>query len=84
MVVDERWFLASALAGDMLAEKAAKTVGRDHCLRPVCATVDVLAQTPLASRRLASHPMKTDKRGIRRIFKRRRAFAGVTFAGELV
>jgi regulator of ribonuclease activity A len=62
----------------MIAEKAAKN-GWDGMLIYGCVRdVDVLAQTDLGVQALASHPMKTDKRGIGDL-NVVVSFAGLTF-----
>ena len=73
-----------ALLGDMLAEKAAKNGWEGIIVYGCVRDVDVLAQTPLGIQALASHPMKTDKRGIGDL-NVVVTFAGVTFRpGEFV
>ena len=64
MVVDGGGSLRRALLGDMLAEKAAKNGWEGIIVYGCVRDVDVLAQTALGIQALASHPMKTDKRGI--------------------
>jgi len=64
MVVDGGGSLRRALLGDMLAEKAAKNGWAGIIVYGCVRDVDVLAQTDLGIQALASHPMKTDKRGI--------------------
>lgn len=84
MVVDGGGSLRRALLGDMLAEKAAKNGWEGIIVYGCVRDVDVLAQTPLGIQALASHPMKTDKRGIGDL-NVAVAFAGVTFKpGEFV
>ena len=84
MVVDGGGSLRRALLGDMLAEKAAQNGWEGIIVYGCVRDVDVLAQTPLGIQALASHPMKTDKRGIGDL-NVVVAFAGVTFRpGEYV
>ena len=64
MVVDGGGSLRRALLGDMLAEKAARNGWEGLIIYGCVRDVDVLAQTELGVQALASHPMKTDKRGI--------------------
>jgi len=70
MVCQMAWFLASCAAWRHdVAEKAAKNGWEGiHCLRSGCVRdVEACGSNPLwASRRCASHPMKTDKRWYRR------------------
>ncbi|MBL4609064.1 ribonuclease E activity regulator RraA [Halopseudomonas sp.] len=84
MVVDGGGSMRRALLGDMLAEKAAKNGWEGIIVYGCVRDVDVLAQTPLGIQALASHPMKTDKRGIGDL-NVAVTFAGVTFRpGEYV
>ncbi|MAB22840.1 putative 4-hydroxy-4-methyl-2-oxoglutarate aldolase [Pseudomonas neustonica] len=84
MVVDGGGSFRRALLGDMLAEKAAKNGWEGIIIYGCVRDVDVLAQTPLGIQALASHPMKTDKRGIGDL-NITVSFAGVTFKpGEYV
>ena len=84
MVVDGGGSFRRALLGDMLAEKAAKNGWEGIIIYGCVRDVDVLAQTPLGIQALASHPMKTDKRGIGDL-NITVNFAGVTFKpGEYV
>ena len=64
LVVDGGGSLRRALLGDMIAEKAAKNGWEGMLIYGCVRDVDVLAQTDLGVQALASHPMKTDKRGI--------------------
>ena len=64
MVVDGGGSLRRALLGDMLAEKAARNGWEGLIIYGCVRDVDVLAQTELGVQATASHPMKTDKRGI--------------------
>tara|TARA_R110000764_G_scaffold106702_1_gene192532 strand:- start:3754 stop:4239 length:486 start_codon:yes stop_codon:yes gene_type:complete len=84
MVVDGGGSFRRALLGDMLAEKAAKNGWEGIIVYGCVRDVDVLAQTPLGIQALASHPMKTDKRGVGDL-NVVVSFAGVTFRpGEYV
>lgn len=84
MVVDGGGSMRRALLGDMLAEKAARNGWEGIIVYGCVRDVDVLAQTPLGIQALASHPMKTDKRGIGDLDVPV-TFAGVTFRpGEYV
>lgn len=84
MVVDGGGSLRRAMLGDMLAEKAAKNGWEGIIIYGCVRDVDVLMQTPLGIQALASHPMKTDKRGAGDL-NVAVTFAGVTFRpGEYV
>ncbi len=84
MVVDGGGSLRRALLGDMLAEKAARNGWEGLIIYGCVRDVDVLAQTELGIQALASHPMKTDKRGIGDL-NVPVIFCGVTFRpGEYV
>ncbi|SDU02662.1 ribonuclease E activity regulator RraA [Halopseudomonas salegens] len=84
MVVDGGGSLRRAMLGDMLAEKAAKNGWEGIIIYGCVRDVDVLIQTPLGIQALASHPMKTDKRGVGDL-NVPVTFAGVTFRpGEYV
>lgn len=84
MVVDGGGSMRRALLGDMLAEKAAANGWEGIIVYGCVRDVDVLVQTPLGVQALASHPMKTDKRGIGDL-NVPVTFAGVTFRpGEYV
>ena len=84
MVVDGGGSLRRALLGDMLAEKATKNGWEGIIVYGCVRDVDVLAQTALGIQALASHPMKTDKRGIGDL-NVVVTFGGVTFRpGEYV
>jgi regulator of ribonuclease activity A len=77
LVVDGGGSLRRALLGDMLAEKAARS-GWEGMI------IYVLAQTDLGVQALASHPLKTDKRGLGDL-NVVVSFGGVTFRpGEYV
>jgi regulator of ribonuclease activity A len=84
LVVDGGGSLRCALLGDMLAEKAAKNGWEGMVIYGCVRDVDVLAQTDLGVQALASHPLKTDKRGLGDLNKVI-TFGGVTFRpGEFV
>ncbi|GGJ07189.1 ribonuclease E activity regulator RraA [Halopseudomonas pertucinogena] len=84
MVVDGGGSLRRALLGDMLAEKAAGNGWEGIIIYGCVRDVDVLIQTALGIQALASHPMKTDKRGIGDL-NVPVTFGGVTFRpGEFV
>ena len=78
LVVDGGGSLRRALLGDMIAEKAAKNGWVGMLIYGCVRDVDVLAQTDLGVQALASHPMKTDKRGIGDL-NVVVSFAGLTF-----
>jgi regulator of ribonuclease activity A len=78
LVVDGGGSLRRALLGDMLAEKAAKNGWEGIVVYGCVRDVDILAQIDLGVQALASHPMKTDKRGIGDL-NVVVTFAGVTF-----
>ena len=84
MVVDGGGSLRRAMLGDMLAEKAARNGWEGIIIYGCVRDVDVLVQTPLGIQALASHPMKTDKRGVGEL-NVAVTFGGVTFRpGEYV
>lgn len=84
LVVDGGGSLRCALLGDMLAEKAAKNGWEGLVIYGCVRDVDVLIQTDVGIQALASHPRKTDKRGIGDLDVVV-TFAGVTFRpGEYV
>ncbi|PKM04931.1 MAG: ribonuclease activity regulator protein RraA [Gammaproteobacteria bacterium HGW-Gammaproteobacteria-6] len=84
LVVDGGGSLRRALLGDMLAEKAAKNGWEGIIVYGCVRDVDVLAQTAVGIQALASHPMKTEKRGIGDL-NVPVTFAGVVFRpGEYV
>lgn len=64
MVVDGGGSLRRALLGDMLAEKATRNGWEGLVVYGCIRDVDVIGQTDLGVQALATHPMKTDKRGI--------------------
>lgn len=78
MVVDGGGSLRAALLGDMLAEKAAKNGWEGIIVYGCIRDVDVIMETELGVQALATHPRKTDKRGIgdKNVVV---TFAGVTF-----
>ena len=78
LVVDGGGSLRRALLGDMIAEKAAKNGWEGMLIYGCVRDVDVLAQTDLGVQARASHPMKTDKRGIGDL-NVVVSFAGLTF-----
>lgn len=84
MVVDGGGSLRRAMLGDMLAEKAAQNGWQGIIINGCVRDVDVLIQTALGIQALASHPMKTEKRGIGDM-NVPVTFGGVTFRpGEYV
>ncbi|MBB3104922.1 ribonuclease E activity regulator RraA [Azomonas macrocytogenes] len=78
LVVDGGGSLRRALLGDMLAEKAAKNGWEGIVVYGCIRDVDVIAQTDLGVQALASHPMKTDRRGIGEL-NVNVTFCGITF-----
>ncbi|MFA7895650.1 ribonuclease E activity regulator RraA [Pseudomonas putida] len=78
LVVDGGGSLRRALLGDMLAEKAAKNGWEGLVIYGCVRDVDALIQTNVGVQALASHPLKTDKRGIGDL-NVVVSFAGVTF-----
>lgn len=64
LVVDGGGSLRCALLGDLLAEQAAKNGWEGLVIYGCIRDVDMLAQTDLGVQALASHPKKTEKRGI--------------------
>ena len=84
LVVDGGGSLRCALLGDMIAEKAARNGWQGMVIYGCIRDVDVLAQTDLGVQALASHPLRTNKRGIGDL-NVVVTFAGVTFRpGEYV
>ena len=76
--------LRCALLGDMLAEKAAKNGWEGLVIYGCVRDVDILIQTDVGVQALASHPKKSNKRGIGELDVPV-TFAGVTFrSGEYV
>ena len=78
LVVDGGGSLRRALLGDMLAEKAAKNSWEGIIVYGCIRDVDAIAQTDLGVQALASHPLKTDKRGVGEVDVAV-TFCGVTF-----
>ncbi|EKG38937.1 ribonuclease E activity regulator RraA [Pseudomonas syringae] len=78
LVVDGGGSLCCALLGDMLADKAAKNGWEGMLIYGCVRDVDVIAQTDLGVQALASHPKKTEKRGIGEL-NVPVTFGGVTF-----
>ena len=64
MVVDGGGSLRNALLGDMLAEKAAKNGWEGLVIYGCIRDVDIIMETPLGVQALATHPRKTEKKGI--------------------
>jgi len=84
LVVDGGGSLRCALLGDMLAEKAAKNGWEGLVIYGCVRDVDILIQTGVGVQALASHPKKSNKRGIGELDVPV-TFAGVTFrSGEYV
>ncbi|CAG8865453.1 Putative 4-hydroxy-4-methyl-2-oxoglutarate aldolase [Pseudomonas fluorescens] len=78
LVVDGGGSLRCALLGDMIAEKAARNGWEGLLIYGCVRDVDVLAQTDVGIQALASHPLKTEKRGLGDLDVVV-TFAGVTF-----
>jgi len=84
LVVDGGGSLRCALLGDMLAEKAAKNGWEGLVVYGGIRDVDVIAQIDLGVQALASHPMKSTRRGVGEL-NVAVTFAGVTFRpGEFI
>ena len=64
MVVDGGGSMRNALLGDMLAEKAAENGWEGLIIYGCIRDVDVIRQTQLGVQAIATHPRKTEKRGI--------------------
>ncbi|NRA25231.1 MAG: ribonuclease E activity regulator RraA, partial [Oleispira sp.] len=64
MVVDGGGSLRHALLGDMLADKAVTNGWEGLVIYGCIRDVDVIMQTDLGVQALATHPLKTDKRGL--------------------
>ncbi len=64
LVVDGGGSLRCALLGDMIAERAAHNGWQGMVIYGCVRDVDVLAQTDLGVQALASHPLRTEKRGL--------------------
>ncbi|WP_300729235.1 ribonuclease E activity regulator RraA [Pseudomonas sp.] len=78
LVVDGGGSLRCALLGDMIAERAAQNGWEGLVIYGCIRDVDVIAQTHLGVQALASHPMKTNRRGVGDL-NVDVTFAGVTF-----
>lgn len=78
MVVDGGGSLRCALLGDLLAEQAAKSGWEGLLIYGCIRDVDVVAQTDLGVQALASHPMRSTRRGVGDVDVPV-TFAGVTF-----
>ena len=84
LVVDGGGSLRHALLGDMIAEKASKNGWEGLVIYGCIRDVDVLAQTDLVVQALASHPLKSVRRGLGDV-NVPVTFAGVTFRpGEFI
>ncbi len=84
LVVDGGGSLRHALLGDMIAEKASKNGWEGLVIYGCIRDVDVLAQTDLGVQALASHPLKSVRRGLGDM-NVPVTFAGVTFRpGEFI
>ena len=84
LVVDGGGSLRCALLGDMLAEKAARNGWEGVVIYGCVRDVDILIQTGVGVQALASHPKKSNKRGVGELDVPV-TFAGVTFRpGEYV
>ncbi|HEK1008140.1 MULTISPECIES: ribonuclease E activity regulator RraA [unclassified Pseudomonas] len=84
LVVDGGGSLRCALLGDMLAEKAARNGWEGLVIYGCVRDVDILIQTGVGVQALASHPKKSNKRGVGELDVPV-TFAGVTFRpGEYV
>lgn len=64
LVVDGGGSLRIALLGDMLAEKAAANGWQGIIVYGCIRDVDIVAQTDLGVQALATHPRKSEKRGL--------------------
>lgn len=78
MVVDGGGSLRAALLGDMLAEKAADNGWEGLIIYGCIRDVDAIGETDLGVQALATHPMKTEKRGLGDL-NTEVTFGGVTF-----
>lgn len=78
LVVDGGGSLRCALLGDMLAEKASRNGWEGIVVYGCIRDVDVVAQIELGVQALASHPLKSLKRGVGEL-NVDVAFCGVTF-----
>ena len=64
LVVDGGGSLRRAMLGDMLAEKAAKNGWQGIVIYGCIRDVNAIGEIDLGVQSLATHPMKTDKRGL--------------------
>ncbi len=64
LVVDGGGSLRRAMLGDMLAEKAAANGWEGIVINGCIRDVNAIGETTLGVQALATHPMKTDKRGL--------------------
>ncbi|MBD8568856.1 ribonuclease E activity regulator RraA [Pseudomonas syringae] len=78
LVVDGGGSLRCAMLGDMVAEQASKNGWEGLLIYGCVRDVDMLAQTDLGVQALASHPKKSEKRGIGEM-NVPVTFGGVTF-----
>lgn len=78
LVVDGGGSVRRALLGDQIAAAAARNGWSGLLIHGAVRDVDALAETDLGVQALASHPMKTDKRGLGDVDVAV-TFAGVTF-----
>ena len=78
LVVDGGGSLRCAMLGDMVAEQASKNGWEGLLIYGCVRDVDMLAQTDLGVQALASHPKKSEKRGIGEL-NVPVTFGGVTF-----
>ncbi|WP_122573095.1 ribonuclease E activity regulator RraA [Pseudomonas viridiflava] len=78
LVVDGGGSLRCAMLGDMVAEQASKNGWEGLLIYGCVRDVDMLAQTDLGVQALASHPKKSQKRGIGEL-NVPVTFGGVTF-----
>lgn len=84
LVVDGGGSLRCALLGDMIAERAAHNGWQGVVIYGCVRDVDMLAQTDLGVQALASHPLRSNRRGAGDL-DLAVTFAGVTFRpGEYV
>lgn len=84
LVVDGGGSLRCALLGDMIAERAAHNGWQGVVIYGCVRDVDMLAQTDLGVQALASHPLRSNRRGAGDL-DMAVTFAGVTFRpGEYV
>ena len=84
LVVDGGGSLRHALLGDMIADRAAENGWEGIVIYGCIRDVDVLAQTDLGVQALASHPLKSNRRGVGDV-NVPVTFAGVTFRpGEFI